>query len=451
MGNSDHSNPRSAKPAISLTAAAPLWHAFVRDLTREEPVADVPAARQGVVSATIDAWSGGAPGPWTRDTVTECSSTGPSPARRTRSTRRACSTPGPAAAGASTRSRPSSGPRRWDADVASWLARARRGVGVTGPFDSRTAYFWGRTGWGGPLARAVRAQAEAQAQAGPSRRRVRRATAAGRPAAAVAAAAAAVAAADPDAGSDARRRDPDDGLAPVDRRAAPGWRSASRSSSACSVRLGGRPQRPGPRCSSRSSWRRGSSRSSPGSAATLRIGRGAGDPARLRRLPRDRRRHGVRGRAGGHRPVRADARLAAAVLRRARDWAATIRPPACRPEPSIALDRRGRPDDPPADVAPQRGQVVQVGLTVAEAITSVLTLLTVVYFWLTEHARLQRYVLAFVPTAPPEAAPATSGTQAETRLGHVGPRPADPDGDDRRRDGRRLHAARACPRRCSSG
>ena len=31
MGNSDHSNPRSRKPAISLTAAAPLWHAFVRD------------------------------------------------------------------------------------------------------------------------------------------------------------------------------------------------------------------------------------------------------------------------------------------------------------------------------------------------------------------------------------------------------------------------------------
>jgi predicted PurR-regulated permease PerM len=41
--------------------------------------------------------------------------------------------------------------------------------------------------------------------------------------------------------------------------------------------------------------------------------------------------------------------------------------------------------------------VVQVGLTLAEALTTVLTLLTVVYFWLTEHARLQRYVLAFVP------------------------------------------------------
>src|SRR4029078_1119865 len=31
MGNSDHSNPRTAKPAISLTAAAPLSHALCRD------------------------------------------------------------------------------------------------------------------------------------------------------------------------------------------------------------------------------------------------------------------------------------------------------------------------------------------------------------------------------------------------------------------------------------
>ena len=34
MGNSDHSNPRSKEPAISLTAAAPLWRAFVRDYTK---------------------------------------------------------------------------------------------------------------------------------------------------------------------------------------------------------------------------------------------------------------------------------------------------------------------------------------------------------------------------------------------------------------------------------
>jgi len=43
------------------------------------------------------------------------------------------------------------GPRSWDIADANWLARARRGVGVTGPFDTKTAYFWNRTGWGGRL------------------------------------------------------------------------------------------------------------------------------------------------------------------------------------------------------------------------------------------------------------------------------------------------------------
>jgi membrane peptidoglycan carboxypeptidase len=70
MGNSDHSNPRSRQPAISLTAAAPLWHAFVRDLTNKLPVASF-ARPKGVVQARIDAWTGGRPGPWTRDTISE--------------------------------------------------------------------------------------------------------------------------------------------------------------------------------------------------------------------------------------------------------------------------------------------------------------------------------------------------------------------------------------------
>jgi hypothetical protein len=43
------------------------------------------------------------------------------------------------------------GPASWDDDVADWMARARRGVGVTGRTDSTTAYFWGRFGWGGPI------------------------------------------------------------------------------------------------------------------------------------------------------------------------------------------------------------------------------------------------------------------------------------------------------------
>ena len=100
---------------------------------------------------------------------------------------------------------------------------------------------------------------------------------------------------------------------------------------------------------------------------------------------------------------------------RARAWAAQIRPSgigrgvAALIDGAAALVR-------PTGAAPSSGQVVQVGLTVAEALTSILTLLTVVYFWLTEHARLQRYVLAFVSQ---ERRPRVRHVwnQAETRLG----------------------------------
>jgi hypothetical protein len=49
-------------------------------------------------------------------------------------------------------------------------------------------------------------------------------------------------------------------------------------------------------------------------------------------------------------------------------------------------------------------------------LTSLVTLLTVVYFWLTEHARLQRYALAFVPQER-RARARDVWNAAETRLG----------------------------------
>jgi membrane peptidoglycan carboxypeptidase len=151
MGNSDHSMPRTGNPATSLTGAAPLWQSFVRRLTAGDPVARFQRPK-GVVRATIDAWSGGKPGPWTQATRTELFLAGTQPGAK-----RAVDQPGllytqacgtwvvnPVAA--------ELGPRGWDADVANWLARARRGVGVAGPEGTRTAYFWGRSGWGGQLA-----------------------------------------------------------------------------------------------------------------------------------------------------------------------------------------------------------------------------------------------------------------------------------------------------------
>ena len=101
---------------------------------------------------------------------------------------------------------------------------------------------------------------------------------------------------------------------------------------------------------------------------------------------------------------------------RAREWAATIRPIGLSRSVTALIDAGARTIQPSPSATPAPGQVVQVGLTVAETVTSLLTLLTVVYFWLTEHARLQRYVLAFVPADRRKRARSVWNA-AETRLG----------------------------------
>ncbi|MEO8438320.1 MAG: transglycosylase domain-containing protein, partial [Chloroflexota bacterium] len=151
MGNSDHSNPRSKKPAISLTAAAPLWHAFVRDYTKGWPVTDFTRPK-GVVKATIDAWTGGVPGPWTRAKTTAWFIAGTQPGAK-----RAIDPDGLLYSQSCGGWRvdlvkAELGPASWDADVANWMSRARGGPGRVGPYDSRTAYFWKESSWGGSIA-----------------------------------------------------------------------------------------------------------------------------------------------------------------------------------------------------------------------------------------------------------------------------------------------------------
>jgi membrane peptidoglycan carboxypeptidase len=151
MGNSDHSYPRSREPATSLTGAAPLWRAFMRDYTKDWAVTSFRRPK-GLVQARIDAWSGGRPGPWTRDTTTAWFIRGTQPGGKNAIDRDgllyrvACGgwrvDPVKAEVGLAS----------WRLDVANWLSRARRGVGVTGRYDSSTAYFWGESSWGGPLA-----------------------------------------------------------------------------------------------------------------------------------------------------------------------------------------------------------------------------------------------------------------------------------------------------------
>jgi len=98
-----------------------------------------------------------------------------------------------------------------------------------------------------------------------------------------------------------------------------------------------------------------------------------------------------------------------------RTWAKTVEPSVVGRAVISLLDTAARAI-PRTDVAPQGDEILAVGITIAGAIMSVLTLLTVVYFWLTEHARLQRYALAFVPTHR-RANVRDVWNQAETRLG----------------------------------
>jgi predicted PurR-regulated permease PerM len=100
---------------------------------------------------------------------------------------------------------------------------------------------------------------------------------------------------------------------------------------------------------------------------------------------------------------------------RARAWAGTLEPPAVARTVAALVDAGAAALKAPGS-APSTGQVVQVGLTLAETFTTVATLLTVVYFWLTEHARLQRYGLAFVPQ-PRRKHARDVWNAAETRLG----------------------------------
>jgi membrane peptidoglycan carboxypeptidase len=151
MGNSDHSFPRAAKPATSLTAAAPLWRAFMREYTKKWPVTSFHRPKD-VVHATIDKWSGGKPGPWTQATIKEWFIRGTQPGAA-----RAIDRPGLLyrLSCGSWRVDPVQaelGPSSWQIDVADWLRRAHGGPGVRGPLDSATAYFWHERSWGGSLA-----------------------------------------------------------------------------------------------------------------------------------------------------------------------------------------------------------------------------------------------------------------------------------------------------------
>jgi predicted PurR-regulated permease PerM len=98
---------------------------------------------------------------------------------------------------------------------------------------------------------------------------------------------------------------------------------------------------------------------------------------------------------------------------RGRDWAATLEPRALATSIRALIDEAARTLRP---LPPDPDAVFEVGLTVAESVASVATLLTIVFFWLVEHARLQRFALAFVPAAR-RAGAREAWNEIEDRLG----------------------------------
>lgn len=83
------------------------------------------------------------------------------------------------------------------------------------------------------------------------------------------------------------------------------------------------------------------------------------------------------------------------ALEQARTWVRSIQPDVVASGLTAAIDAAGNAVARPAP--PKPDDVVAAGLTVGEAIASVVTVLALAFFWMTEHARLQRYALAFLP------------------------------------------------------
>jgi membrane peptidoglycan carboxypeptidase len=150
MGNSDHSAPRTSNPPTSLLASGEAWHAFVREYTKKWPVAQWQRP-DGVVRERIDAWSGGKPGPWTRRTVEEWFIQGTQPDGRHPIDEAGLLYSRGCGGWMVDPVKAELGPERWLDDVRAWVDRARRGVGVRGPYGSTTAYWFGEGSWGGPL------------------------------------------------------------------------------------------------------------------------------------------------------------------------------------------------------------------------------------------------------------------------------------------------------------
>ena len=103
-----------------------------------------------------------------------------------------------------------------------------------------------------------------------------------------------------------------------------------------------------------------------------------------------------------------------AFFEQVRAWAADLRPVALSTSITALVDSVAETFAPAPP--PRPDEVVKVGTAVAEGAVFLFTMLAIVFFWLVEHARLQRYTLAFLP-AHRRAGARRAWNEIETRLG----------------------------------
>jgi predicted PurR-regulated permease PerM len=104
-----------------------------------------------------------------------------------------------------------------------------------------------------------------------------------------------------------------------------------------------------------------------------------------------------------------------AFLDQVRAWSANLRPQALADGISSLVDAVQAPFQPGPPPTPDK--VLGASLVVGQAGGAIVTLLALVFFWLTERSRLQRYALAFAPQAR-RAGIRDAWNEVETRLGH---------------------------------
>ncbi|HEY6014900.1 MAG TPA: penicillin-binding transpeptidase domain-containing protein, partial [Candidatus Limnocylindrales bacterium] len=167
MGNSDNT-PNDGK--LSLDTSAPLWSAILTEISKGLPISDFHRP-DDLEKATVDAFTGLQPGPFTTTTVDEIFIPGTVPTQKEtiRVTRQIDSATGllwqDGCAGPMVNkgffdlTQVDANFPAWQKADAEWGARAARGAGVKGgPEGTRTSYFYnnsfapfGRT-WGAPFA-----------------------------------------------------------------------------------------------------------------------------------------------------------------------------------------------------------------------------------------------------------------------------------------------------------